>query len=452
MTSLSAAELQRLAELLSSPDKTLRAKAVVLLARSGMQEARALLENVAASDASSEIREYARKVLSASDRVSSSGASPAVAKAGGSDATPKVPSEADLQRALNSGDRRLIAGAVRYAMEHGVRSLAPEVVRLLESAPDPELLPALAVAAGWLGAGVGHLLALLGHPDPRVRAGAIGGLEKLADPAALPALLERLRDDEPRCRTMAARALGTFGLERQLRCLEAMLRGPELARQETAAYALGFLTTPAAFGLFKLALASPHRLVRDQARASLARLAEKGNDRAADLLDRIGGQRLHLSEDDLFSRLSAVDSEADAPTESSGSPRRRSEDDLLHALSESGHSPGTDLDFLARDELREASAHQRLAALATNLGPAPSTDLEDPSAREARALEALSRVTSAGAQENLPGPREELRMQRAHERLVAETAGLVGVATADQALLDRDAREGAVLERLQALS
>ncbi len=398
------------------------------------------------------------------------------------------------RQALASAEPSQRMRAVKAALEQSVPETVPELASLLDSETHPAVLAACAVAVGKLG-GAAHgrrLLTLLRHPEPHVRAGAISGLEATGVAAFLPQFIALLSDGDDRCRAAAARAVRSHGAASQRVAARLMLEKGDAAMQVAAAAFLGLLPDPAVLPLVQLALASPHQVVRDRARVSLQRLNEKGVPRAAELLARLGGQRQARSEKDLLERLaqarlvetapSPVDAQASpgissdavpesasaevagpSPAGSEGAPapmpspvlapmaRRKSEEEALAALSEAAGTPVLDLDFLARQELRESAARDRLAEL-SGVRPQSGEGTESAAGRAARLLENLRDLTAGSEPGMLPQQREREQMAAVRDRLEQSIAGLAGARTAAEAHVERLSREEAMLARLRALS
>ncbi|MDD2717004.1 MAG: HEAT repeat domain-containing protein [Candidatus Wallbacteria bacterium] len=79
----------------------------------------------------------------------------------------------------------------------------------------------------------------LKDPDHRIRANAIEGLEQIPDPKVVEFLVPMLQDPEHRVRANAAKVLVKFGKQDVLEVLEKMLSSPALWLNESAIYALG---------------------------------------------------------------------------------------------------------------------------------------------------------------------------------------------------------------------
>jgi HEAT repeat protein len=88
------------------------------------------------------------------------------------------------------------------------------------------------------GEALSALRALLQDKDARVRAAAVRGLQELADPAALPELIERLEDGDAFVRELAVVALGTLGGAQACDALRQALRSghPEVRFQAVVSY------------------------------------------------------------------------------------------------------------------------------------------------------------------------------------------------------------------------
>lgn len=398
------------------------------------------------------------------------------------------------RQALASADPSQRMRAVKAALERSVPETVPELAALLDSETHPAVLAACAVAVGKLG-GAAHgrrLLPLLRHAEPHVRAGAIAGLEATGVAAFLPQFIALLADGDDHCRAAAARAVRAHGPANQRVAARLMLEKGDAAMQVSAAAFLGLVPDPAVLPIVQLALASPHQVVRDRARVSLQRLNEKGVPGAAELLARVGGQRQARSEKDLLERLaqarlvetapSTAGTQASSGVTSAAAPestpaevpgpspaasvavpapipspvpvpmaRRKSEEEALAAISEAAGSPVDDLDFLARRELRESAARDRLAGL-SGVRPQAAESTEGAAGRAARLLENLRGLTAGPEPGMLPQQREREQMAAIRDRLERSTAGLAGARTAAEAHVERVSREDAMLARLRALS
>ena len=83
------------------------------------------------------------------------------------------------------------------------------------------------------------LRAIMRSPDPGLRSSVALALGQSANTAALPYLLELVRDELPRPRIVAVRYIGHLGNRNNLAVLKASLSDPDNAVQVTAAGAIG---------------------------------------------------------------------------------------------------------------------------------------------------------------------------------------------------------------------
>lgn len=174
------------------------------------------------------------------------------------------------RRGVTGADLSVSDPASLGILERGLASPRPAEVlyclRLLEEAEHPRL-PEL-------------LRRLVQHPDPAVRAGAYGAVERVADAAWVPLLSSRLAGEEGACRGALLRALGAAGRGEVLPLLEAHAGA---ADGPTRGGSLVALARYAGVGDDHPAVAELDRLVRS------VDAAERAG--AAEALGEIGGTR-----------------------------------------------------------------------------------------------------------------------------------------------------------------
>ncbi|MBI2944369.1 MAG: HEAT repeat domain-containing protein [Candidatus Wallbacteria bacterium] len=434
-------ELELLAEQLKSPDRMVRMRALVLMVNKGDTSLEPLLSKLAAKDESPEIRYYAKKAINMLATRTAPAQAPGEPKAyvrpaaleGPAPAAPAKPTPDDVRRMILLGDVRQKVMGLKLACELDLKAVSPDIGEMLRKETDPVALSAAAIAAGRLG-GPSHsrkLVDLLEHADPRVRANAVDGLEATGDGAVFPYLIRCLRDEDNRCRANAARALRSYGPVNQKETLRLMLESDEVWMQDSAVYVLGFLSDPGAFALFNIALRSPHKVVREQVRLSLSRLKEKGNERAGDLLARLGGERQGRSEEELFERLSKVTADIKLPTlappaEPPPPPAEAAEapaPPVAASVAQSEAAPAPEMpappppvaDIGSPEEPPELPEPHKESKTSQFFRPAPKRQVRRKSAEDA--LAALSAVQQAEVADLDFLVKDELRQDRAYTRL-----------------------------------
>jgi HEAT repeat protein len=167
---------------------------------------------------------------------------------------------------------------------------AAALTGLCERAPRPARIAALEALGGMPAAATGALPLLtrsLAVTDEDVRLVATVALGRIAAPASLEPLAQRLHDPSPRVRRAAAAALVAFG-ERAVPCLLATLEPLATETQDAVVDALVRIGTACVPGLAKKALAGdPH--VRRGAILGLGRLCGAAPEALATLAKLLGG-------------------------------------------------------------------------------------------------------------------------------------------------------------------
>lgn len=327
-----AVNIKTILACLDAPDPNVRVRAVVFLAKSQDRRAVAFLEKAASEDESPQVRYYARKGIAHLMAVTAgpaTGAAPKpAAPAPGPDITALAP--AQVEQNLASADQWTRLQTVRAIERFAAREYVPLLIRRLGVEDNRQVLSALLLAAGKVGGeeGGAAILPFLKHEDARVRANAIEAVDALGDEAFLVHLIPFLRDPDNRCRANAVLALRRYGRVNVFKTLEDMLRAPEVWMQDSATFVLGRMGSgPKVFELLQTALESDFLVVRSQARGVLERMAERGVERAASLLERLGEKEQGNPEEQLFERLERLSAGAEAASaasvsSSSSSPRR----------------------------------------------------------------------------------------------------------------------------------
>lgn len=165
-----------------------------------------------------------------------------------------------------------VRGRVRIALAEigGQRALSSLAERINDEAADVRAAAVRAYANLAMPGAVGSVLALADDPDGEVRRAAIESLGRLGDPSAAARLAGHANEEDPAIRAAAVAALGRLGGDEARDCVIAALRDPIGAVRVAAAAAevLG----PAAVPPLLEALRDEDKDVRLQAAATLGRL------------------------------------------------------------------------------------------------------------------------------------------------------------------------------------
>ena len=239
---------------------------------------------------------------------------------------------------------------------------------------------------------------------PSVRAQAAISLGRIGDRAAVPALIEALKDPEKAVRREAAKALGAIKDARAVGALVAALRDGDVNVRAYAAYALGEIKASTAAGALLEALRDPEWCVRDQAAWALREthdpeiagpLAAALKEEDADLAHVVWVLR-HVEGTHATDHLAALLKDADAEA------RLRA----VHALGELRNAGAVDPLIAAltdSDPGVRRSAVEALLRIGDDRAKAPLRELvareDDPAVREAaeKALFEMSREKDLAA-------------------------------------------------------
>lgn len=284
--------LQEVLQELRSPDPARRKAALVRLVRTRDERAVPFLEKVVEHDPTAELRYLARKGIQSLRGAAATG--PPAPGRPAPQATLAERNPARLAQALAGPDARARLKAVRLIQLDKVTALVPQLAQQLAQEPEAPVQATLIEALGQLGTEqvLPVLVPWLRHRDPRLRANCVEAIGQLDSEVGLAYLIPHLRDPDNRARANAVLALRRSGRVNVFHTLEEMLRSGSPSMQDSATFCLGRLgMSPQVFALLELAMQSRFPVTRNQARAVLARLAERGSGRAEGILDRFGHQK-----------------------------------------------------------------------------------------------------------------------------------------------------------------
>ncbi|MBZ0315539.1 MAG: HEAT repeat domain-containing protein [Anaerolineae bacterium] len=179
-----------------------------------------------------------------------------------------------LSAALNNNNATM-RGSVTLALgQIGDPAAVPPLLDILRDAD--EIVRGRAwEALGNIGTpAVPRLLESLRDFNEKVRAGAANALGNIKDPVALPNLLEALHDPSPQVRASAAAALGNIGDPIAITALSDALRDSDISVRRLAANALGNIGDPVALPNLLEALHDPSPQVRASAVAALGNIGD----------------------------------------------------------------------------------------------------------------------------------------------------------------------------------
>lgn len=183
---------------------------------------------------------------------------------------------------------------LKVAVHLKSRDVLPFLARRLAAEKDDELRSMTAVAVGILGgpSEVAALARLVGDAAPRVRLGALEGLEHIGHPSMYPVIVRFLADTDPEIRRRAVRALKRLGRDGLVNLFDHMLESSTRWMQDSAAYAMSVITSAAFLPLLEKGMRHPEREVRAKIRTGLELLAEKGEESARRLLEKFSDQTM----------------------------------------------------------------------------------------------------------------------------------------------------------------
>lgn len=305
--------LQQVVAALRSPDPAQRKDAVVRLARTRDPRAAPYLRQVVDEDPSAELRYLARKGLQFLQQ-GDAGAPAAPPPRQAMQATADERQPAVLRRNLASEDREVRLKAIRLCSLDRTEGMAPALAMRLRAEQDSGVLATAIEALGNLRDPrvVPHLVPWLKHADTRLRANTVEALGKMETDLALTYLIPHLRDPDNRCRANAVLALRRSGRVNVYKTLETMLASPSASMQDSATFCLGQMGLGTeVFRLLAQAMQSAFTVTRNQARAVLRRLSERGSPRADEVLRRFGAGDEQDAVEDLLERVVAPEEPAE---------------------------------------------------------------------------------------------------------------------------------------------
>jgi HEAT repeat protein len=253
--------------LLHSQSEEERKKAILLLAKAPVKEHLFLLQNLAESDESVELRFLARKAIQA---VKSAILPEGISKP----STSPVSQPVVFSAASGEEKVAIVHEIVRKGLHKNLISLRG----MLKSESDPTVLSAILPAIGKFGseADIQSFEPFLQHPSPRVRANAIEALELIGSNKVFPYIMSCLDDSDNRVRTNAMKAVRQLSPLLIQRMVRAMVKAPVQSLRASAAYVLRFLPSEQSVGLLIELVESRVPPVRESALKSMKILAEKG--------------------------------------------------------------------------------------------------------------------------------------------------------------------------------
>lgn len=196
------------------------------------------------------------------------------------------------------------------------------------------------------------LVRLLAHPDWKVRADAVKRLSTFTQSYVLPAILKRLKDEDPQVRWAVVHAIEGRTEPQVLKAFLYALRDPEFLVGDAAAAALGRAGAAAVPGL-RVALKHENSDVRGRAVEALGKIADA--DVIPDLERMLQDEAVLARENTTIAELAAsVLEQIDAPEAAAALARWRGEPVDAETVTEVVPEPPPDNSWEALDHLLEA--------------------------------------------------------------------------------------------------
>ncbi|MFZ2955891.1 MAG: ankyrin repeat domain-containing protein [Candidatus Ozemobacteraceae bacterium] len=269
-----------LEKLLQSPEENERLKGIALLVKQPSMEHFAKLRELADHDECQDVRGFARKALD----TMRAALKPQVAEG---IQQPVAIDIRQFQTYLEGTEAQKLA-LIQYVSDKHLVKTAPALLNHIKRETSPTVVSAILKALGKL-AGEGAvrvLVPFLTHVDSRIRANAIEALELTGSLKGYPFVIVRLNDPDPRVRANAAGVLRKIPHLETVNVLKAMAKSPQPGMQASAAYVLQLFPGDENALLLETLLGSADATVRKNAGLSLRKMAEKGCQKAKEILTK----------------------------------------------------------------------------------------------------------------------------------------------------------------------
>jgi HEAT repeat protein len=192
-----------------------------------------------------------------------------------------------VSRALESENPKLVNKAFRYIVQYRLKDFLPEMQKKAEqsgSSYHKGLIIRLMLSLG------GELYfreiaTYLRDDDPRIISTAIEALEIIGNTQALGYITQFVSHEHNRVQATAMKALYNLGNQGALRLFLKLIASPHAAYRNSAAYALKEMHIPASIPLLERLYQDEDTSVREKAREGLAFLADKGSEKAKNILE-----------------------------------------------------------------------------------------------------------------------------------------------------------------------
>ncbi|OGK11637.1 MAG: hypothetical protein A2W80_12535 [Candidatus Riflebacteria bacterium GWC2_50_8] len=262
---------------LKSPDEQDRKKAIGALFRIADREAVIALQQVAEIDESLEVRFYARRALAAVKSIRRPKAEEASAVT--------IPDPLDAEIFMSFDDEQkcsLLKALIDQNRSDSLKCL----LAVMPTEQNPRVLATLVMAIGIFGTLLECrvLIPCLSHRDARVRANTIEALEMLGNLKLFAYIFPLLEDPDNRVRANAARSLKSIEPFTSFRLLQAMISSGKIAFQASAIFVLRCFESDASAALVAPFLDGPNEDLRHKAEQTLRLLADRGVERAVELV------------------------------------------------------------------------------------------------------------------------------------------------------------------------
>jgi len=277
--------LEKILELLRSPEESERRHGILDLVRSGLPTAVNILSDLAHKDSSLEIRYYARRALDSLKKK-------ALIEAAENLIKPSMQNRGkSLSELLGSLDPNIRLEGLKMAFEDADIATLRFIRIGLQRESLPELRAAFITVLGRFGqkADVPQICDYLRDIDPRVRATAVEALSSLGTQPAFFHLVPMLEDVDDRVKMNTIKALEKYGGSSLFSLLQQMALEGEIWMRDSALFGLNYFKIPYSMRVLgEIAETDPEEKLRDKAIDYLRTNARKGSTEAREILAGLG--------------------------------------------------------------------------------------------------------------------------------------------------------------------